>query len=319
MGNEIAKKEKPLQMSSVENPDNTGMRTIEEVKGAILVAKHCPRDEQFALAKIEKACQNIALAECANYSYPRGGEKIEGPSIRLAETLARHWGNMQYGIRELESDEEKTKFETFCWDVENNVRACRIFSQKHLRYTKNGIKKLVDPRDIYEAVANTGARRLRACILELIPGEVVDRAVEICNQTLANKIDLNKALPRLLGAFESRGVTKVMIEKRLRHNIDAVTTTEFVKLNNIFQSIKDGMGHPSDYFEGVVDPNGKKVSQESIDNITALCGQVEDGMARLLKHLAIKYGRGIESLSDLMEHEGKYALNFMNQQVWGAL
>jgi len=33
-------------------------------------------------------------AEVASYEYPRGNEKVSGPSIRLAEVLAQCWGNM---------------------------------------------------------------------------------------------------------------------------------------------------------------------------------------------------------------------------------
>lgn len=42
---------------------------------------------------------------------------------------------------------------------------------------------LTDSRDIYEATANFGARRMRACILGVIPGDVVDMAVNECKET----------------------------------------------------------------------------------------------------------------------------------------
>ena len=46
-----------------------------------------------------------------------------------------------------------------------------------------------DPRDIYEMVANQGARRLRACILGIIPGDVVGASVEECQKTLTTGND----------------------------------------------------------------------------------------------------------------------------------
>ncbi len=71
--------------------------------------------------------------------------------------------------------------EAFAWDVEEaNTRQTKVFQVRHWRHTKQGGYKLTDPRDIYELVANNGARRLRACILGVIPGDVIDAAVA-CN------------------------------------------------------------------------------------------------------------------------------------------
>lgn len=42
--------------------------------------------------RILKSCTRETLAQSAVYSYPRGGQSVEGPSIRLAETLAQEWG-----------------------------------------------------------------------------------------------------------------------------------------------------------------------------------------------------------------------------------
>ncbi|MBQ7110481.1 MAG: hypothetical protein IJO06_04585 [Thermoguttaceae bacterium] len=41
------------------------------------------------------ACQRPGLASVAVYVYPRGGSKISGPSIRLAEEIARNWATSE--------------------------------------------------------------------------------------------------------------------------------------------------------------------------------------------------------------------------------
>ena len=63
------------------------------------------------------ACQRSGLAQSAVYSYARGGTSVTGPSIRLAEMLAQNWGNIQYGIRELSSENGESTVEAFAWDV----------------------------------------------------------------------------------------------------------------------------------------------------------------------------------------------------------
>lgn len=231
--------------------DNTAIRTVEEVKGSILVAKHCLRDEEMALEKILSACRRKKLAETAMYAYPRGGQVVTGPSIRLAETISRHWGNIQSGIRELEKTENKTTYEAYAWDVQNNVRSSRIFSQVHARYTKKGgLVKVDDPRDVYEIVASQATRRLRACILEIIPGDIIEEAIQVCEQTLKNQNDpIKDRVGKMLGYFSEYGVSKEMIEKRIQKGIEAVNEVDILNLGKIYQSLKDRMSKVEDWFE----------------------------------------------------------------------
>lgn len=235
---------------SLATPDQA--RTIAEVQGAIVVAQRCPRNEERAFREIINACKRARLAEQAVYSYPRGGQQVTGPSIRLAEVVARLWGNLQYGIREIETDGDSTKYEAFCWDVQNNVRASRIFSQKHGRWTrKGGFKKADDPRDTYEIVANSAVRRLRACILEIIPSDIVDEATAQCEQTLAGKSDipLKDRVRKMVQKFDEQGVTENMLKKHLGHNLDATNEAELVSLQKIYLSLRDGISGRQDWFE----------------------------------------------------------------------
>ena len=45
-----------------------------------------------------------------------------------------------------------------------------------------------EDRDIYELEANMSARRIRACILQMIPGDVTDAAVAACRMTASSGI-----------------------------------------------------------------------------------------------------------------------------------
>lgn len=226
-------------------------RAIAEVQSAIVLAKRFPRNQIEAMDRILTACQRPTLAEQALYSYSRGGSDITGPSIRLAEAIAQSWGNMQFGIRELSQANGESTVEAYAWDVETNTRQVKIFQVPHARYTKsNGLKKLEDPRDIYEAIANQGARRLRACILGIIPGDVVEAAVTQSEQTLKAKADTSpEALKKLVDAFESYKVSKEQIEKRIQRRIEAITPAQIVSLRKIYNSLRDGMSAPADWFE----------------------------------------------------------------------
>ena len=169
------------------------------------MAKKFPRDEYDAMERIKRTCQRATLAEQAIYSYPRGGQTVMGPSIRLAEALAQNWGNIDYGVIELEQKNGASEMMAYAWDLESNTRVTKIFTVEHKRDTKKGTYQLTDSRDIYEATANFGARRMRACILGVIPGDVVDMAVGECKETVRKGIGkepINERVTKLINAFK---------------------------------------------------------------------------------------------------------------------
>lgn len=248
----------PIQESSHSPTVSSGVaveqsRAIQEVQGAILMAKKFPRDEDAAYARIITSCKRKSLAEVAMYAYPRGGQTVTGASIRLAETIAKAWGNMQFGIVELEQDTKAGRSEimTYAWDLETNTREVKSFTVPHERHTKKGVTKLTDPRDIYELIANQAARRLRSCIFGVLPGDVVEEAINQCEKTLQGNSDepLADRVRKAVSAFSDYGVTKTMIEKRLAHKLEATTIQELVNLQKIYRSLKDGMTTVGDFFE----------------------------------------------------------------------
>ena len=155
-------------------------RAIAEVQAALVIAQSRPRNEMQARDKILQACMRTSLANGAVYSYPRGGQQITGPSIRLAEVAARSWGNLNYGFRELNRRNGESEVEAFAWDLESNTKAVRQFAVRHARDKGNSTVAVTQERDIYEILANQAQRRVRSCILEIIPGDIIEEAVEQC-------------------------------------------------------------------------------------------------------------------------------------------
>lgn len=238
------------QTQAMSTVQSDSQRAIAEVQAALVIAKQFPRNPIEAYDRVMNACQRPGLAQSAVYSYARGGTSVTGPSIRLAEMLAQNWGNIQYGIRELSSENGESTVEAFAWDVETNTRQTKVFQVPHIRYTRQGTKKLTDPRDIYELVANNGARRLRACILGVIPGDVVDAAVDQCEKTIHANADTSpEGVQKLVKAFEQFGVTKDDIEGFIQRRLDAITPANVVSLRKIFTSFRDGMSSAKDWFK----------------------------------------------------------------------
>lgn len=225
-------------------------REIAEVQAAMIIAKKFPRNQLEACDKILLACTRTSLAEGALYSYGKGGTDVTGPSIRLAEVAAQCWGNVSFGIRELEQRNGESTVEAFAWDVETNTRQVKVFQVGHVRHTKSGQKKLTDPRDIYEMVANQGARRLRACILGVIPGDVIEAAVKQCEETLHANADVSpEGIKKLQAAFQQLGVSKEQIEARIQRRIETIRPAQIVQLKKVYASLRDGMSEIGDWFD----------------------------------------------------------------------
>lgn len=225
-------------------------RAIAEVQAALVVARMNPRDPVRAMDRIINACQRPTLANSATYAYARGGTQITGPSIRLAEALAQAWGNIQYGIREISQSQGVSTVAAYAWDVETNTRREMVFQVAHRRDTKRGSYDIRDGRDIYELVANQGARRLRACILAIIPGDVTEAALAQCAATQQAHVDMTpEGIKALADTFAQFGVTKAQIEKRIQRRLESILPAQVISMRNIYRSLKDGMSAPEDWFE----------------------------------------------------------------------
>lgn len=225
-------------------------RAIAEAQGKLVIAKRFPRNEIDAFAKVMTACQRKSLAEKAFYSYPRGGETVQGPTIRFAEELARCWGNLDYGIKELSQGNGNSEMQAYCWDLETNTMSVQNFTNPHRKEVGKTIKELTSLRDIYENNANMAARRLRARILAVLPSDLVDEAIKECRKTLTgnNETPLIDRVKSMTVAFAKIGVTQEMIEGRLKRKIETMTADDFADYIGIFNSLKENNSKISDWF-----------------------------------------------------------------------
>jgi len=225
-------------------------RAVTEAQGKLLLAKRFPRDKFRAYEEIMESCSRPGIAAAGEYAYPRGGQTVRGPSIRLTEELARCWGNIDYGIRELSRTDGVSEMESYAWDLETNTITSQKFTVRHIRDKKGGGQALTDERDIYEVTANMGARRLRARLLAILPPDIVDAAVTQCRNTLAGKTDepIADRVRRIMGAFSKYGIGEKHIEKYLDKTCEDITPEDIADLQGVFNSVKGGQASAADFF-----------------------------------------------------------------------
>lgn len=256
-------------------------KELSEIKGKMFLARQFPRDPNYALQAALQECQRKELAEQAMYEFTRGDSKVRGPSIRLVEVLARHWSNITCGVDEIESKDGETTIKAYAWDLETNVSDSKTFSVKHVRSTKKGTYKLTDERDIYEAVANKGARRKRACLLAVLPGWYVDAAVDACEKALTQSLTdgqtLEEVIQKLVAAFSEFGIAPGQIEEKMGKEIDKLSKNDVVKLRHLYSAIKDGFVKPTDAFGLPPEPDKEVPSDTEAEALDALNARLTGG------------------------------------------
>ncbi len=258
-------------------------RQFAEVKGAIQLAREYPRNEADAFKSMRRTCERSWFADNALYGFPRGKKPdgspniVSGASIRLIEELVRAYRNIEYGFRIMEMRDDRSLVEAFAYDVENNTRVRREFWVLHVRETKAGNFPISSPRDIYELCANMSQRRVRSCVEQMLPVDLLEEAKSICKKTMArggDGIPFKDRVRNMVVEFGEYGISQDMIEEFLGHTIDVMIIEEMPKLKQIFRSIKDKAASREDFFNVpeagfVPEPIPKKKSKEDTKPVPA--------------------------------------------------
>ena len=226
-------------------------RVLAETQAAMTVAQARPRDQRQAIEKIMTTCQRPRLAQGAAYLYSKGGQEITGATIRLLEAVAQNWGNIQWGFREMSQANGESTVQAFAIDLESNTKVTRDFVVPHKLGLSGGrTKRLTDPREIYEYVANQAQRRVRTCLENIIPRDVIEDALDECRKTLVSHVKLTpERIKDMLEKFKEFDVTREHIETRFQRSIDSITPAQFLTLADIFKSLSENLGTPEYYFK----------------------------------------------------------------------
>lgn len=243
-------------------------REVSVVQAQVFMAKTFPRDREAAMTRIEGECKRITLAEKAAYRYQRGGTDIHGASIDLLRAISQNWGNLESGFKVLERVKGNeyvpghSKILAYAIDYETNVRKAREFTVSHVR--SNG-KCLTDDRDIYELEANNASRRERACLEAIIPTDVVDWALNLCEKTSIDYHQKNMDIGKMVNSFRAEfGVSQAQIEQFAGRKIQAIDIVIYIKLRDIFKALKDGVAKVSDFFKPVEEEPVAEVSETPV-------------------------------------------------------
>jgi len=226
-------------------------RAVGEIQAALTVAMANPRNEYEALTRIKNACKRLAFAEKAEYAYKRGGSLIQDLSIRAAEMLATRWKHISYGYRVVKRAADGADCEAYAWDLETNTLVRRGFFVRHGRDKGGKLVEVTQERDKYEVEASAAQRRVRACILAVIPEDILDEARATIRRTIQQgdgKGSFEDRVRALVEAFGALGVTVDMLEGFLQHPLSALAPAELPRLRQIYNSVNSGVAKREEFF-----------------------------------------------------------------------
>jgi hypothetical protein len=230
-----------------------------ELKAAIVLARQCPRHELAAYQRIKSAMSRPTMAADARYSFPRGGQQVIGPSVYLAREAARHWGNLRYGTRIVSMDAEYIHVKGYCHDIETNSYnesedkfPAKVQRKNHALKQTEWVTP--DERDLRELINKRAAICMRNAILQCLPSDVIEDAMEAAEQTLVDaeaerlKDDPEAVIRKMVEAFKPMGITIEMLEGLVGHALQLCTAKEIADFKAIYKSIIDGQSKREDYF-----------------------------------------------------------------------
>jgi len=96
--------------------------------------------------------------------------------------------------------------------------------------------------EILDKERAVASKALRTCLLRLVPGDILEEAVEQCYATRRGEIakDPSAARKKMVDAFDGLGVNAKHIVEYLGHAIDDTSVAEINTLRSLYQAIKDG-------------------------------------------------------------------------------
>jgi hypothetical protein len=235
-------------------------RARASVEARFIMARRFPRDMDKVRTSLLKACQNPTFAKVAIYRKPIGEEGIEGPSIRMAEEVARCMGNIATEVDTVYDDVQKCIIAIGATDLESNLtHPLSVLVQKTVERKKprdgtiirgqrinsyGDVVYLVEATDdeMLNKTAALVSKALRTCLLRLAPEWLLNEAMKMAYKTRADEDakDPDEARKTIIDSFMGIGVDPPKLIEYVGHALDSLTPKELNELRGLFVAIRDG-------------------------------------------------------------------------------
>jgi hypothetical protein len=231
-----------------------------DVLARFQMARLEPRDMDVTRQVLLRECKRPGFADAAMYAKPVGGGKIEGLSVRFAESAARAMGNIDVATPTIFEDAEKRIIRVRATDLETNYTiSADVTVQKTVerKKLKNGQQPIATRENSYgdlvyiveatddEVMQKAGAlvsKARRNLILQLLPADIQEEARRAIKSTqhARDKADPDAARKAIADAFFEQGVGAADLKEYLGHDLGSCSPAELADLRAVYAGIRDG-------------------------------------------------------------------------------
>lgn len=224
-----------------------------EIDMQVATAHAFPRKLSLVVRNIlELATMDEATADSLIYALPRGGNSIEGPSIRLAEIVMSQWGNCRAAARVVHVDrfEKYVEAEGVFHDLETNAAT----TMRVRRSIEDSNGKLFKADMILITGNAACAIAKRNAIIAGVPKVIWSKAYEAAENVLRGDVKtLASRRETVFRAFAAFGILPEQIYAALDiGGVDDVNSDHMITLSAIRAAIKNGDMTPEEAFPKVV-------------------------------------------------------------------
>lgn len=236
------------------------------------------------------------FAEKSYYSIPYKNnqtgetEMVEGPSIKAANALLRHWGNNSSGFRIVGSDDERITLQGVFVDHETGMRRTAEISVSRVARKRDGTYYPLAADRLNMAIQAGGSKAVRNAGLNALPFALVEGYFEEAKrivgrggdpeETPVTPADMQKARERLFKAFENLQVPKDEVLAYIARHPEIDTEEAVIAhLTGLLNGIIDGQVTTAEAF-AVTSEKPIAEPQRATDSKTAP-GSVQPGQDAL--------------------------------------
>lgn len=229
------------------------------IQARYIMALQRPRDFDGVRVSLLKECKRPRFAEVARYRKPIGGGHVEGPSIRFVEAALRCMTNVLADTAVIFDDDRKRIIRVTVTDLEANItypadvsvdktversdgRGRQILAQRTNKTGKPVYIVAATEDELLNKQAALVSKAMRTCGLRLIPGDLIDEAMEqvLVTQQKEDAQDPDAARKRIVDAYAAIGVLPPALAEYLGHEMATCSPAELVELRAIGTAIKNG-------------------------------------------------------------------------------
>lgn len=180
----------------------------------------------------------------AYYSFPAGGSRIEGGTIRLAEELSQLWGHLLTGVR-IDNIEGSRVWLT---GLAGDALTGRMHAEQRVYALPPAPAKFADKADQVQRwesmqIGSAGSKALRTAIFRLVPRRLVAEAVEAAKAAkMPPNVDFQKLLDALVEMYakSKSAITLAELEQVVGVQRPQWKVGEWRVLDDLLRALRSG-------------------------------------------------------------------------------